>query len=78
MISVCGPDVRWCGNEAGVCRTSEWSVVPAALQDAERTAEKSQKEDDGKFSRKITSCDEDLGSRRPLIAVNPWCGIPQR
>ena len=66
VISVCGPDVRWCGNEAGVCRTSEWSVVPAALQDAERTAEKSQKEDDGKFSRKITSCDEDLGSRKAI------------
>lgn len=28
VISVCGPDVRWCGNEAGVCRSSEWSVVP--------------------------------------------------
>ena len=28
VISVCGPDVRWCGNEAGKCRESEWSVVP--------------------------------------------------
>ena len=27
-ISICGPDVRWCGNEAGVTRESEWSVVP--------------------------------------------------
>ncbi|MBM3476330.1 MAG: alpha-L-fucosidase [Armatimonadetes bacterium] len=27
-ISICGPDVRWCGNEAGHCRESEWSVVP--------------------------------------------------
>ena len=32
VISVCGPDVRWCGNEAGHCRPSEWSVVPAALR----------------------------------------------
>ena len=24
-----GPDVRWVGNENGVARTSEWSVVPA-------------------------------------------------
>jgi alpha-L-fucosidase len=23
-----GPDVRWCGNEAGHGRTSEWSVIP--------------------------------------------------
>jgi len=28
VISICGPDVRWCGNEAGTCRPSEWSVVP--------------------------------------------------
>ncbi len=23
-----GPDVRWCGNEAGIGRESEWSVIP--------------------------------------------------
>ena len=27
-ISIMGPDVRWCGNEAGHSRASEWSVVP--------------------------------------------------
>jgi len=32
-ISVCGPDVRWVGNEAGVCRSSEWSVVPEKVGD---------------------------------------------
>ena len=26
-----GPDVRWCGNEAGTSRTAEWSVVPSEL-----------------------------------------------
>lgn len=26
-----GPDVRWCGNEAGVARHSEWAVVPTEL-----------------------------------------------
>jgi len=31
VINVCGPDVRWCGNEAGHCRKSEWSIVPAIL-----------------------------------------------
>jgi alpha-L-fucosidase len=31
VISVCGPDVRWCGNEAGQTRESEWSVVPVNL-----------------------------------------------
>ena len=63
MLNVCGPDVRWCGNEAGHCRKAEWSVVPAELRDAERTASKSQQADDGEFSRKIDSQDEDIGSR---------------
>ena len=26
-----GPDIRWCGNEAGKARESEWSVVPTDL-----------------------------------------------
>lgn len=26
-----GPDVRWCGNEAGRARHSEWAVVPGEL-----------------------------------------------
>lgn len=63
VISVCGPDVRWCGNEAGHCRKSEWSVVPAYLQDAEKIAAKSQKKDDGEFAKRIDSTEEDLGSR---------------
>lgn len=28
-----GPDVRWCGNEAGSSRISEWAVVPGELYD---------------------------------------------
>ena len=26
-----GPDIRWCGNEAGVARHAEWAVVPTEL-----------------------------------------------
>ncbi len=51
VISVKGPDVRWCGNEAGKTRPSEWSVVPLH----ERT--------DDPDLRNVDSCDEDLGSR---------------
>ncbi|MGW0860258.1 alpha-L-fucosidase [Streptomyces sp. NPDC002690] len=66
VINVCGPDVRWCGNEAGETRPDEWSVVPRALQDAERTASVSQQADDGEFSRLVRSDDRDLGSRAAL------------
>ncbi|WMJ86556.1 alpha-L-fucosidase [Anaerocolumna sp. MB42-C2] len=66
-ISVCGPDVRWCGNEAGDTRTSEWSVVPKRARDTEKIAENSQQKDDDFFrQRKISAHDSDLGSRSIL------------
>lgn len=66
VICVSGPDVRWCGNEAGHTRENEWSVVPERLRSAELTAAKSQKADDGEFSRLVRSDEEDLGSRKAL------------
>jgi len=66
VISVCGPDVRWCGNEAGQTRSDEWSVVPAGLRDVERIADDSQHEDDGEFARLVRSDEDDLGSRSAL------------
>lgn len=66
-ISVCGPDVRWCGNEAGHCRKAEWSVVPLRTKDTEIIKEHSQQEDSAEFrQRKISAWDEDLGSRKIL------------
>ena len=66
-ICVCGPDIRWCGNEAGDVRKSEWSVVPARTALAESVQERSQQADDEEFrQRKITSDMEDLGSRAAL------------
>lgn len=66
-ISVCGPDIRWCGNEAGDTRESEWNVVPARMADAKATAKRSQQEDNGDFrERPISKQDSDLGSRSRL------------
>lgn len=66
-ISVCGPDVRWCGNEAGQTRTSEWSVVPERTADTEKIAQSSQQKDETSFRRKkISAQDMDLGSRALL------------
>ena len=48
-ICVCGPDIRWCGNEAGDVRKSEWSVVPARTALAESVQERSQQSDDEEF-----------------------------
>ena len=66
-IHVCGPDIRWCGNEAGDTRSSEWSVVPRRTSETERIAEGSQQADDAAFrQRKIRAQDQDLGSRAVL------------
>lgn len=66
-ISVCGPDVRWCGNEAGDTRESEWSVVPERTRDTEKIAGNSQREDNAEFRRRtIRASDRDLGSREIL------------
>ena len=66
-ICVCGPDIRWCGNEAGDVRKSEWSVVPARSALAESVQDCRQQSDDEEFrQRKITSDMEDLGSRAVL------------
>ncbi|MEK7767728.1 MAG: alpha-L-fucosidase, partial [bacterium] len=61
-ISVRGPDVRWCGNEAGHARVSEWSVIP--LPGDGRAWEVSD-ETLGGFLRDIHGAD--LGSRQALM-----------
>ena len=68
-ISVCGPDIRWCGNEAGHTRPAEWSVVSLRLCDTEKVAAESQQADNTEFRQKnFKSDDLDLGSRKVLTA----------
>jgi len=63
-LSICGPDIRWCGNESGDTRRSEWSVLPTGFLTPEQVAAKSQKADDKKFrEKKIDATEADLGSR---------------
>jgi len=76
VISICGPDVRWCGNEAGHCRPSEWSVVPASLKDREKIAERSQQVDDSAFAVRVDTRDDDLGSRERLLAASAGAPVP--
>jgi hypothetical protein len=67
VISISGPDVRWCGNEAGEVRESEWSVVAKDMTDPSITAELSQHEDNEEFrDRPWDETQSDLGSRERL------------
>lgn len=76
VIAVCGPDVRWIGNEGGQVRENEWSVVPASLQDAEKIAAKSQQQDNSAFRKKLLSTDEDLGSRQAIAKASKLVWYP--
>lgn len=76
-INICGPDIRWCGNEAGDTRPSEWSVVPEALCHTEYVEALSQQEDNDEFrEQKISSMDRDLGSRERVRNVKNLIWYP--
>ncbi|MBR3768280.1 MAG: alpha-L-fucosidase [Clostridia bacterium] len=53
-ISVSGPDVRWCGNEAGDTRESEWSVIASKFTDGTTPSD----------------TDKDLGSRALMLKAS--------
>lgn len=72
-ISIMGPDIRWCGNEAGNTRESEWSVLPNGYDTPDEVASKSFAADDGHTERKkFVPEARDLGSRNYLEGA-PGC-----
>ena len=65
VISICGPDIRWIGNEGGNVRESEWSVIPDEKDSNSLVMENSQT-DEGQLKEmvnKLNERDSDLGSR---------------
>ena len=64
-ISIAGPDIRRCGNEAGATRTSEWSVLPTGFNSNESIAENSQ-HDENVPVKQVDARADDLGSRELL------------
>lgn len=64
VIALVGPDVRWYGNEWGVIRENEWSVVPErysiynAINESEDTSRKAR--------RKTEKYELDIGSRKAI------------
>ena len=76
-IAICGPDIRWVGNEAGEARESEYCVVPQYLTKAETVHQASQQTaEDAQKLQKISSADEDLGSRKVLEKNAYLCWYP--
>lgn len=75
VIAIMGPDVRWVGTESGYGRDTEWSVVPASMQDQDQVAAKSQQQA-GTFRPKVDPMAEDLGSREKLYQANGLAWYP--
>ena len=74
MISIMGPDARWVGNESGIARTTEWSVVPNNKLDPAMIAGNSQKELIMPPTR--VTMDEDLGSREIISKARTLVWYP--
>ncbi|MGN1123854.1 MAG: alpha-L-fucosidase [Eubacterium sp.] len=76
VITNCGPDVRWIGNEFGKPRKSEFSVVPKKLQDHLKIAEMSQRKEGATVMLKAPDfTDRSLGEREQL-AGEELCWYP--
>lgn len=65
VISICGPDVRWIGNEGGNVRKSEWSVIPGEKDSNSLVMENSQTDASQlrEMAEKLNDTSSDLGSR---------------
>ena len=64
VIAFVGPDVRWYGNEFGVIRENEWSVVPErySIYNAINGSEEKSR----KLRRKSEKFELDIGSRKAI------------
>ncbi|MEG1835110.1 MAG: alpha-L-fucosidase [Oscillospiraceae bacterium] len=77
LISNCGPDIRWVGNEGGFARESEWNVVPAFSFDLQTIERNSQQADDGEFAKRGSDIvASDLGSRDFLSGFENFIWYP--
>ena len=72
VIANCGPDVRWAGNEDGIAKEGEWSVIP---QIDFATGQIVSARTDGATAEKVAVYDMDLGNRESLENYNDfiWC-----
>lgn len=75
VIAIAGPDVRWVGNEQGIARKEEWSVVPASVLDQDKLIEDSQQAVD-KQPVIQDARQRDLGSRKVIAGVDNLVWYP--
>lgn len=70
-ITGLGPDGRWCGNDRGLSKQNEWSVIPAYLgcdEDGKKHVCESRK--------KLSVTDPDIGSRKIIKKEDDFVWYP--
>ncbi len=75
VIALVGPDVRWYGNEWGVIRENEWSVVPER-HSIYSAFERSKKPAKKRFFKKEKEFELDLGSRKAIKKETDFIWYP--
>lgn len=71
-----GPDVRWCGNEAGKSRFSEWAVVPGELCGlAERQTESGPLAEEGGLNE-LYNTDQYIGGMSSILYSKGLAFVP--
>lgn len=75
VISNCGPDVRWVGNEGGFARKSEWNVIPST-DSTQKTMDASQKSENQNMRKPLDCMTKDLGSRSVLAQYDNFVWSP--
>ncbi|HEX5053626.1 MAG TPA: alpha-L-fucosidase, partial [Planctomycetota bacterium] len=71
-IAITGPDVRWVGNEAGVTRPQEWSVLPLPSA-AAGPFEQDRDSWRALWALRERNQQRDLGSRQQLASAKALC-----
>ena len=76
VIAVSGPDVRWVGNESGLARESEWSVLPLPLSEEGLAAVSRRETSLDMVFRPLNLMGEDLGGREKILSARALFWYP--
>jgi len=76
VISTMGPDVRWVGNEGGLGRKTEWSVLPLVAGNLEDITNNSQQDEKEPVFEPKDRTGGDLGSRQKIMDAKSLIWYP--
>lgn len=78
LISNCGPDVRWVGNENGTARVAEWNVIPRleTCQDKIMANSQTNERQNMKLLKEKDILAKDIGSREFLSNFDDFVWSP--